>query len=327
MRPNSLDEFIGNRKAIELVTDEIQVSQKLGRSFPHSLILGPVGHGKTLLAELIAQEMGDGFVYINAVAIQDPIAFRWALRECTHYTTATVLIDEMHKLPSNVSAGLLSLLEHPGILCTPGQKDPATNQIVGKKGMITKEALPSNVTLMFATNHIGQVDDALVSRLLTIQLMEYTEEEKQEIARTTLERRGVDAEEGAIKEVARRCQSAREIAKVCGMVSDRLSIEDVGFAKRYDILKAFDKLNIDKYGLGPMERRYVKYIWEHGKVGIESIAAYLGVMKKDVSGRVEPLLIRKGFVIVATGGRKLTAKGAKVLGQKEVMQEVVTELK
>ncbi len=319
-RPQSLDDFIGNEKAVDLIKYQLKVSIELGKDFPHSLLLGPAGHGKTLLAELVAKELNAGFVYSSATAIGDPITFREVMKECVGKEKSVVLIDEFHALPKSVRTNLLSLLEYPGIICTPGELDVTTNRIVSKKGYITKEYMPDGVTLMFATNYISNIDEAFKSRLLEIRLLEYSQEEKEVIAKTTLLRSLIDISPKGEAEIARRCKNAREISKICEIITDTLTIQNKTVAILADVNLAFSRLNIDENGLGPIERKYLHYLADNNTVGLESIASYIDMTRKDVSSSIEPVLIRKGFTVITSGGRKITLNGLKAI-KRELSQE------
>ncbi len=314
IRPKTLDDFIGNKKAIELVKDRINVCKTLNKTFPHSLIVGPAGHGKTLLAELISTELNAEFIYVNSTSVTDPISFRELMRQAVLHDKSVIMLDEFHELAKKVRANSLSLLEYPSILCTPGLVDLHSNQIKPKLGAITKEELPDGVTFICATNYIANIEETIITRLMEIRLFEYSLEDKAEIAKTALARAKMQITDSASKEIAKRSKDARGISKVCEMLADAATILGNTQIVLDSVLNVFGKLGIDENGCGQIEHSYMRYLAEMGKASAESIAAFLHLNRKDIVAKIEPFLIRKNFVMISSSGRHLTEKGYIAIG-------------
>ena len=61
IRPQSLDDFIGQQQARANLRVFIQAARGRGDALDHVLFAGPPGLGKTTLAQIMAKELGVGF--------------------------------------------------------------------------------------------------------------------------------------------------------------------------------------------------------------------------------------------------------------------------
>ena len=58
LRPNQMDEFIGQKEIVDSLKLYIEAANKRGESLDHVLFFGPPGLGKTTLSIIIARELG-----------------------------------------------------------------------------------------------------------------------------------------------------------------------------------------------------------------------------------------------------------------------------
>ena len=72
LRPQSLKEYIGQKKAKEILRVYIEAARQREDSLDHVLFYGPPGLGKTTLAGIIANEMGVHIKVTSGPAIEKP---------------------------------------------------------------------------------------------------------------------------------------------------------------------------------------------------------------------------------------------------------------
>ena len=152
LRPKSMADYIGQKKAKENLSIYIQAAKMRGESLAHTLLYGPPGLGKTTLAGIIAAEMGVNIRVTSGPAIEkagDLAALLTNLAE-----NDILFIDEIHRLDRAVEEILY-----------PAMEDYALDIIIGKgpSARSIRIALPK-FTLNSATTRAGQKTSPLRDR-------------------------------------------------------------------------------------------------------------------------------------------------------------------
>ena len=70
LRPQTLDEFVGQKQVRENLKIFIAAARARGEALDHVLFHGPPGLGKTTLAQIVAREMGVSFRATSGPVIQ-----------------------------------------------------------------------------------------------------------------------------------------------------------------------------------------------------------------------------------------------------------------
>ena len=318
VRPGSLEEFIGQEKVREKLQIYMQAAKGRKEPLDHALFYGPPGLGKTTLAGIVAREMGGQLRTTTGPALER--AGDLAAIVSNIESNDVLFIDEIHRLPPQVEEILY-----------PAMEDFSLHIVVGK-GPLAKTiclSLP-RFTLCGATTRLGLLTSPLRSRFgIVEQLSLYTEEELAQIIRRGSRAFGVQIEDEASIEIAKRSRGTPRVAlRLLRRVRDVAAVKGTGLIDADMADRAMNMLDIDPQGLDEGDRRILKTIielFDGGPVGLSTIAAALNEDTQTIEDIYEPYLIQKGFLERTPRGRKTTA-GAYVYLGKALPEEGRTNL-
>jgi Holliday junction DNA helicase RuvB len=301
----TFEDFVGNNQAVGKVkllsADAANNSGKL----PHMGFFGPAGHGKTMLSRIVATHVDREYVYINCVAIKTPMIFRGILTHPDNNVHgAVVVLDEAHRLPGPIQDNMLSVLESPAQLVTTYR-----NQII-------RDNLPDHISFILCTTHAGDLRDALLSRLESVEFHSYSLEEMKLIAVNYLKKKynvpAASIDERAIEDIGRRSRSGRHIVNNVDNIMRYLKITKLNDVSLNASLEVFNILGIDKNGLTKRDKSLLTFL-SRGPCGIDTLEAYLQISKKDIKDKIEPFLMRNKLMVRQSSGRAITEYGMKAL--------------
>jgi Holliday junction DNA helicase RuvB len=307
IRPDRLDEFVGQEQVKEALKIAIEAAQKRGEPLDHILFSGPPGLGKTTLAHIIAREMGAEIRSTTGPVLEKPGDIAALL---TPLKRGDILfIDEIHRINPVIEEVLYPAMEDFFIDVMIGE-GPSARSI-----KITLE----HFTLIGATTKQGLLGAPFRDRFgISSRLYLYAAEELVRIVTRSAAILKIPITPDGAEEIAKRSRGTpRIVNRLLRRVRDYAIVKGDGTITREIAEMALAMLQIDKLGLDELDRRILSVIandFNGGPVGAKTIAISVGEEVRTIEDVYEPYLIQIGFVKRTPQGREVTHAAKKHLG-------------
>jgi len=307
LRPERLSAYVGQEEVVETLKIAIQAATERGEPIDHVLFHGPPGLGKTTLAHIIANEMQGNLTITSGPALEKGGDLVGIL---THLEEGDILfIDEIHRTPKAVEEFMYPAMEDFAI------------DFVFDKGVHARSHRYrlKRFALVGATTRVGLLSAPLRDRFVIFRSLDfYCEDDLVKIAKRSAQLLNVDTDTEGARELARRSRGTpRIVNRLLKRVRDFSQVRADGVITRATVVGALELEGVDERGLTDLDRRYLKTVIEFytgGPVGIEAIAATLQEESDTLVDIVEPYLLKIGFILRTSSGRKASEAAYKHLG-------------
>lgn len=302
LRPEKLDDYIGQKKIKESLSISMEAAKSRGDSLDHVLFYGPPGLGKTTLSQIIANEMGVHMKVTSGPAIEKPGELAAILNSLSEGDV--LFIDEIHRLNRQVEEVLY-----------PAMEDFCIDIIIGEgQGAKSMRLHLPHFTLVGATTRAGLLSAPLRDRFGIIHRLEYyTPEELKTIIIHSARKLNIKIEQDGALEMAKRSRGTPRIAnRMLKRVRDFAEVKGDGIITEDLAVSALNLMDVDKIGLDHVDQGMLLTMinkFQGGPVGLDTLAAVLGEDPGTIEDVNEPFLLKMGFINRTPRGRVVTSLG------------------
>ncbi|MFH1404955.1 MAG: Holliday junction branch migration DNA helicase RuvB [Patescibacteria group bacterium] len=316
LRPQKLDDFIGQNQLKENLRVSIEAAHKRGEPVEHVLLYGNPGLGKTTLAHIIANEMG-GQIRVTSGPALERVGDLAAI--LSNLGAGDILfIDEIHRMNKTIEEVLY-----------PAMEDYALDIVVGKGPTARTLRLSlEKFTIIGATTRLSLLSSPLRDRFgITFHLDFYENEDLEKILHRSSNILDVPIDNESVCLLSARCRQTPRIAnRLLRRVRDFAQVRSDGNINQNVCHSALNLLDIDDQGLDRTDRMVLETIikkFNGGPVGLSTIAAATQEEISTIEEIHEPFLLKMGMLQRTPRGRTVTKAGYMHLGLQMPKQTLI----
>ena len=318
--------LIGNKDIMTQVKISLKAGEEMRRAFPHTLLTGTAGCGKTSTAKYLAEIAGSTFISMSCDSIKDRLNVVLLIKKLdkTGYDDfgrmedsstirpTIVFIDEIHNLS-------LAAQEHLGIVMEEWRIP-----ITSKEARLLKVKVNKNspfywapqFTLIGATTNDGKLSKPFRDRFkLRFVFTPYSVKESVQIVFLHAKRLGININEEGALEIAKRGRGIpRILVSLLERCRDAAIVMNQTCITKESAVVTFYKMRIDAAGLTKTDINLLRTLYKiREPIGLDNLSTILNESSKVLSEAVEPYLIQSGFILRSGKGRIITEKGCDYL--------------
>ena len=297
--PQVLEHLVGQRRVIERSKVALEAAWNDVTRFPHCLLCGPPGLGKSLLASVIAREMGVELKQVLGQTLDGSGALAGFL--LTGKDRDVLFIDEADELKAHLQTTLYRAVEDKCIFLRTGLVKRRTQQIELK-----------DFTLLLATNHEHSLVQPLRDRFrLILRFRFYDAAEIEEMLCRRVKGLRWEVEPEVLTRISAMARGTPRIAlrllEACRR-SARAVADDAITLSHFEATLRLEGL--DDLGLDEIEQQYLRLLSDADTpLPLNVLESQLGLPKRTIAHVVEPYLIRERLVTKERSQRLLTPRG------------------
>ena len=271
---------------------------------PFLLLVGAKGLGKTEFAREFGANLKnrDGkhraFLEVNCSTIKNLEGFFDQLFiPLIMDSEITVLFDEAHELPKDVTNAFLTVFN---------TERSNTRDFRWRDG-----EYPFNFqkqTFLFATTEPDKLFPPLKDRLTTVDFEDYAPTELAQILAAQVE--DISFEEEALLELAKTSRgNARDCVKVAKELRGWCAANDTKIFQLKDFAQFCDDLGINPLGVSHIEKKVLSILRRDGQASLQELCAKTGLSRTAIQRDVELYLMKKSLIKI-DGKRHITKEGS-----------------
>ncbi|HUG90326.1 MAG TPA: Holliday junction branch migration DNA helicase RuvB [Planctomycetaceae bacterium] len=308
LRPQRLEDVVGQRKVIERLRIMIDATKKRKQPLGHVLFDGPPGIGKTTLATVLPRELGVDVQIASGPALSAPKDLLPYLTNCSY--ASVLFIDEIHRLPAAVEEFLYPAMEDFRVDIALGEGLNART--------INMKLQP--FTVIGATTRSGMLTGPLRDRFVNREHLDFYDlDDLTEIVTRNAKKLRTSVTREAAHEISRRSRGTPRKANnllywARDFADHRNSTAGITLPLAREALAMKE---VDELGLDPQDRKYMQTIitvFSGGPAGLQAIAHTMNIAPDTLEDEVEPFLLRAGLIQRTPRGRMVTAAALEHLG-------------